>query len=107
MSSSPTSSRLPSLDGWRAISILLVLGGHTGLLVSDAEQPLFRWIFNGNLGVRFFFVISGFLITWLLMNFTGAPVRKWEKAGKRKKAVGKAYQPVMAFAQSPGDRARS
>jgi len=47
-----------------------VLGGHTGLLVSDAEQPLFRWIFNGNLGVRFFFVISGFLITWLLLQET-------------------------------------
>jgi peptidoglycan/LPS O-acetylase OafA/YrhL len=29
-------------------------------------EPLFRWLFDGDLGVRFFFVISGFIITWLL-----------------------------------------
>lgn len=67
MGNCPTSSRLPSLDGWRALSILLVLGDHTGWFVSDREKPLFHWIFDGNLGVRFFFVISGFLITWLLL----------------------------------------
>jgi len=67
MGNCPTSSRLPSLDGWRALSILLVLGDHTGWHVSAAEKPLFHWIFDGNLGVRFFFVISGFLITWLLL----------------------------------------
>jgi peptidoglycan/LPS O-acetylase OafA/YrhL len=58
------------LDGWRALSILMVLGEHTGWFVSDTEKPLFHWIFDGNLGVRFFFVISGFLITWLLLQET-------------------------------------
>lgn len=61
--------RLPSLDGWRALSILLVLGGHC---VHTAGFPprLGTWapaLFDGYLGVRIFFVISGFLITWLLL----------------------------------------
>ena len=61
--------KLPSLDGWRAISILLVLGDHCKYVWNfpPTLRPLFTWIFNGNLGVRCFFVISGFLITYLLL----------------------------------------
>lgn len=55
--------RLPSLDGWRAISIGLVLFAHSR--VSPAWHDLA--FYCGSLGVRFFFVISGFLITWLLL----------------------------------------
>ena len=47
---------LPSLDGLRAVAILLVVFYHSGLPV------------NGGLGVLMFFVLSGFLITWLLLN---------------------------------------
>ena len=62
-------SRLPSLDGWRAISIILVLGGHCHRTVGFPLKldPLFRWVFDGDLGVRTFFIISGFLITWLML----------------------------------------
>ena len=63
------SERLPSLDGWRAVSIIMVLGAHCSF-VAGFPEPLatpFRWLFDGGLGVRFFFVISGFLITWLLL----------------------------------------
>lgn len=56
-------ARLPSLDGWRAISILMVLGAHCEFV---GHQPIFSW-FDGSLGVLFFFVISGFLITWLML----------------------------------------
>jgi|SRR5882724_256845 len=60
--------RLPSLDGWRAVSITLVIGAHCRY--SDGFPAgwdrLFDWLFDGDLGVRCFFVISGFLITWLL-----------------------------------------
>lgn len=61
--------RLPSLDGWRAVSILLVLGAHTVHLPDfpPAGEALIRRFFDGHLGVRFFFVISGFLITWLML----------------------------------------
>jgi peptidoglycan/LPS O-acetylase OafA/YrhL len=61
-------SRIPSLDGLRAVSISLVLFSH--LL---GTQYFFgrRWLQYagdlGNLGVRCFFVISGFLITTLLL----------------------------------------
>lgn len=47
---------IPSLDGLRAISIMLVYAGHTGL---DGIVP-------GGLGVTIFFVLSGYLITTLL-----------------------------------------
>src|SRR5262245_32920356 len=62
-------SRFPSLDGWRALSILLVLGEHS-LYTFDCSPKAGRFFdayFDGNLGVRFFFVISGFLITYLLL----------------------------------------
>ena len=57
------------MDGWRAVSIALVLGSHN-LFVSgfpDKLRPLFYWAFDGNLGVRCFFTISGLLITWLMI----------------------------------------
>ena len=59
--------RIPSLDGIRALSIFLVIGWH--LSSSGAAPwltPLWR-IDAGNLGVRIFFVISGYLITSLLL----------------------------------------
>jgi peptidoglycan/LPS O-acetylase OafA/YrhL len=55
--------RLHSLDGLRAFSIALVLVGHGLPLPIHA-----RFGDLGNLGVRWFFVISGFLITTLLLN---------------------------------------
>ena len=61
------SSRLPGLDGLRAVSIALVLAGH---LASSGAAPFLAPVWHldpGNLGVRVFFVISGFLITTLLL----------------------------------------
>ncbi len=48
---------LPALDGLRAFSVLAVIGFH-------AELPYFR---GGFLGVEVFFVVSGYLITQLLL----------------------------------------
>jgi peptidoglycan/LPS O-acetylase OafA/YrhL len=56
--------RIPSLDGARAIAVTLVFVWH---LLVHAHLPLL-WRFDyGNLGVRVFFIISGFLITSLLL----------------------------------------
>jgi peptidoglycan/LPS O-acetylase OafA/YrhL len=55
--------RIPSLDGLRAISILLVVFGH---LAKTEHAPRIFWDHYANTGVRIFFVISGFLITTIL-----------------------------------------
>ena len=65
--------QLPSFNGWRAIAILLVLGQHTALTNGFPAHyhDLVYNGFDGNLGVRFFFTISGFLITWLMLKEEG------------------------------------
>src|SRR5436853_3977757 len=50
-------SYLSSLDGIRAIAVSLVVFYHLGI----PGVP-------GGMGVLIFFVLSGFLITWLLLN---------------------------------------
>ena len=55
--------RIPSLDGLRAISILLVLAAH---FAREGFAPEFLGPYAG-VGVRVFFVISGYLITALLL----------------------------------------
>jgi peptidoglycan/LPS O-acetylase OafA/YrhL len=60
-----SSRNIPSLDGMRAFSVLLVLVGHeTSSVLGRLPIGLFR---NGALGVNVFFVISGFLITHLML----------------------------------------
>ena len=55
--------RIPSLDGLRAISIAAVVVGH----IAKARHSTALWGAYGNTGVRIFFVISGFLITKLML----------------------------------------
>ena len=64
--SAPADGRIPCLDGLRAVSISFVILWH---LVGHPGSTPFRFYLMGdmgNLGVRMFFVISGFLITSLL-----------------------------------------
>lgn len=76
--SNSTARRIPSLDGFRAISILMVIYGHLcGTRHFPVSIPQYgRWCGDvAHLGVLVFFVISGFLITSLLMSereMTGA-----------------------------------
>jgi len=61
---------IPSLDGLRALSITIVILSHTRSLLPSpiANSGLFRYIIGGGLhGVQIFFVISGYLITTLLL----------------------------------------
>ena len=62
-------TRIPSLDGLRALSIFLVLALHTLQRFSLTHHVAFGWygLFNGADGVFIFFEISGFLITSLLL----------------------------------------
>ena len=59
--------RIPGLDFLRAVAVLLVLLDHSGL---GKVGPIA--MFSGGIGVEIFFVLSGFLITWLLLE-------EWDK----------------------------
>lgn len=63
------SNRFPSLDGWRAVGILLVMFSHVWA-ADNYDQTRFYFhhlASQGDLGVRIFFVLSGFLISYLLL----------------------------------------
>ena len=64
-----TRGRIPGLDGLRAISIAIVLYAHS--MGTRNMPPVPQISVFGDLGVRTFFVISGFLITTLLLDEYG------------------------------------
>ncbi len=69
----PSRRDIPSLDGLRAISIIFVIAGHAVYGHSDYTVAILHRL--ANFGVRVFFVISGYLITTIVMrnaNRTGA-----------------------------------
>ncbi|MEZ6038617.1 MAG: acyltransferase [Planctomycetota bacterium] len=71
---------VPSLDGLRAIAVLLVLWQHVPLELPGYPRWLAYahfWVGPGGLGVELFFALSGFLITRILIaeRDAGVPVR--------------------------------
>jgi peptidoglycan/LPS O-acetylase OafA/YrhL len=71
---------IPALDGLRAFAVLLVLWCHVPLQIPGYPEWLkvAEWLVRpGNLGVELFFVLSGFLITRILLaeRERGTPVR--------------------------------
>src|SRR5215470_6275411 len=67
------SDRIPSLDGLRALSIGGVVVAHaTGMASFQLPAPVAPLVLHlGQLGVRVFFVISGYLITSILFRELG------------------------------------
>lgn len=62
----------PSLDGLRGIAILAVFVHHIESLIYSPEPGYFS---GGALGVDIFFVLSGFLITTLLL-------KEWQQTNR-------------------------
>jgi peptidoglycan/LPS O-acetylase OafA/YrhL len=77
----PAPERIPALDGLRGVAILLVLVMHAGFpgiaVDSSVSAPLlhgYLWVaLLGWCGVDVFFVLSGFLITGILVRAKGSP----------------------------------
>jgi peptidoglycan/LPS O-acetylase OafA/YrhL len=68
------------LDGWRGLAILVVVLHNAGAISYSLEGPrslpivLFDTVLStGWVGVQLFFVLSGFLITGILVDTVGAP----------------------------------
>jgi peptidoglycan/LPS O-acetylase OafA/YrhL len=70
------SAHLPGIDGLRGIAIALVLYNHSTQLFA-APQGVRHWIWHATpgafMGVDLFFVVSGYLITSILLRARGAP----------------------------------
>jgi peptidoglycan/LPS O-acetylase OafA/YrhL len=68
-------SHIPALDGVRAIAIVAVFAYHT-IRTNHAEGPISKVLValgaGGWMGVDMFFVLSGFLITGILLDTRGA-----------------------------------
>ena len=59
---------MPGLDGLRAVAVLLVVFHHLCSQGTFGSWPfLAATLKHGSFGVQIFFVLSGFLITWLLL----------------------------------------
>ncbi len=66
LSNAQAAHRIPTLDGWRGIAILMVMMSHVlpGYLGHPSWQ---QWLNLGQHGVQIFFVLSGYLITTNLL----------------------------------------
>jgi peptidoglycan/LPS O-acetylase OafA/YrhL len=68
---------IKGFDAIRAMSVSLVVISHVGIIEAATNPALVHFfsVFNASLGVRAFFVLSGFLITTLLL-------QRYSKTGK-------------------------
>ena len=100
--------RIKGLDGLRGFAALLVLCGHAAaFLLYETEKGLFSRTLqtSGVLGVDLFFVVSGFLITGILIDGRSRPAALWtfwERRALRILPLAVLYLSVLfAIARSP------
>src|ERR1041384_7611763 len=72
----PSRHIYPALDGLRGVAVLVVMLHNLTILEQRDSLPARLWVFatdSGWIGVLLFFVLSGFLITGILLDERGAP----------------------------------
>ncbi len=68
--------RIPELDGLRGVAVIMVLAWHflgSPAGGTDFAKPLHFLTIFGRTGVDLFFVLSGFLITGILVDHRSSP----------------------------------
>ena len=88
---------LPALDGLRGIAILLVILHHAALPSADLSHPVAGELLHlGFAGVDLFFVLSGFLITGILIDGRGGEGYYRVFYGRRLLRIAPAYYLFLA-----------
>ena len=101
---------MPAVDGLRGIAILLVLWSHAPFLFRQLPQfsnqqtpwmlgPFWRMSLGGWIGVDLFFVVSGFLITCILLRLKdagGSLLAFWGRRGLRILPLALLYLAVLS-----------
>jgi peptidoglycan/LPS O-acetylase OafA/YrhL len=95
-------SRVPALDGARGVACLMVLLHHCGRghAMSGGAALFNRASAAGWMGVDLFFVLSGFLITGLLLDAqgqAGASLRFWRRRALRILPLAYAFLAIVFF----------
>ena len=89
---------LPQLDGLRGIAILLVIVHHAALPGAELSHPVASEILHlGFAGVDLFFVLSGFLITGILIDARGGEGYYRSFYGRRLLRIAPAYYLFLAI----------
>jgi peptidoglycan/LPS O-acetylase OafA/YrhL len=97
-------NRIPELDGVRGIAVLLVVIYHAFLYNPGSSDDLIAVIRPyGHAGVDLFFVLSGFLITGILLNAKGRPAYFRDFYARRALRIWPLYYLLLfiAFAMVP------
>ena len=75
-------TRLNSLTGLRFVAALLVFANHVGDVALPGRDDGATWFGVGRVGVSFFFILSGFVLTWSGAADVGRGTYAWRRVAR-------------------------